>query len=271
MQLIDTHTHLTDKAYHGRLNDVLERSRQAGVDQWVTIGTDLTDSVAVVELCAKYENMRGSVGVHPHEASKQKAGYIDKLYDLVGCKKVCAIGEIGLDYHYDFSDRTSQQRVFSEQLEVATETSLPVVIHCREAMDDSLAILDEWNRPDVPVVFHCFDGDLVQAESVLDRGFWLSFTGTVTFKKAVQIQEVARCVPLEHVMLETDCPYLSPEPQRKVRPNEPALMVHIAEKLAHLRDMPVEEIAEVTRRNSRSFFKLDCDYLSRKSKEEGTQ
>ena len=254
MGLTDTHTHLTNKAYKGQLAAVLERSRQAGVDRWVTVGTDVQDSAANLMLAQSHDGMRCTVGVHPHEAGKVGADYLVELGGLAAQKKVCAIGEVGLDYHYDFSDRVSQRRVFEEQLSLAQELSLPVVVHCREAFADGLAILDAWGCAEAAVVFHCFSGDVGDAEAVIDRGYFVSFTGTITFKNATAAPQVAGWVPLERVFLETDCPYLSPEPKRKVKPNEPCLLVHTAAKLAALRGMSVGEIAEATGENSRLFF-----------------
>ena len=257
LQLIDTHTHLTMKKYVGSLVEVLARSRQAGVEQWVTIGTNLKDSAAGIELAREHPGLYCSVGVHPHEAQHQKSDYPDELRKLAGFVETKAIGEIGLDYHYEFSEKDTQKRIFAEQLELAGEFGLPVIVHCRDALDDCLAVLDNWQRSDVPVVFHCFGGDTKQAQLVLDRGFFISFTGVITFKNAPDVQRMAEYVPLERVMLETDCPYLSPEPKRNVRPNEPALLVHTAEKLAQLKNIPVAEIARVTTENSRLFFGID--------------
>ena len=254
MKLIDTHAHLTDIGYNGLVEGLLERSRAAGVDRWITVGTDLADSMAAAALAGRYDGMFCTVGVHPHEADKQQAGYADVLGELGTKDKVVALGETGLDYYYDFSPRKRQKQVFEEQLELAKELGLPVVVHCRDAFDDCLGILKEWDRRDISVVFHCFSGDKQQAKAVLDMGYFLSFTGTITFKKAETARQVVRYVPLERVMLETDCPYLSPEPRRKIRPNEPALLVHIADKLAEIKELSVEEIAQATGRNSRLFF-----------------
>jgi len=254
MELIDTHAHLTDVGYNGLVEGLLERSRAAGVDRWITVGTDLADSSAAVALAGRYDGMFCTVGVHPHEAGKQQGGYVDELGELGAKEKVVAIGEVGLDYYYDFSPRDKQKHVFEEQLGLAKELGLPVVVHCRDAFDDCLGILNEWNCRGMSVVFHCFSGDKQLAKAVLDMGCFLSFTGTITFKKAETARQVVRYVPLERVMLETDCPYLSPEPRRKIRPNEPALLVHIADKLAEIKELSVEEIAQATGQNSRLFF-----------------
>ncbi len=253
----DTHTHLNGETYRETLEAVLDRSRAAGVVGWLAIGTDLADSFRGVKLAWQYEDFYCTVGIHPHEADKQSTDYMAKLQSLAQSQVACAIGEIGLDYHYDFSKPADQQRIFRDQLTLAAEVDKPVVIHCREAVADCLAILDEWDHPLDRVVFHCFTGTRAEAEAILDRGMWLSFTGTITFKKSLENQQIAQYVPLERVMLETDCPYLSPEPVRNTRPNEPALLAHTAAKFAELRGKRLEEIADQIYRNSCSFFNLD--------------
>lgn len=257
MHLIDTHTHLATQAYADNLSQILDHSRAVNVKQWIAIGTDLQDSRAGIELAGGTDGMFCTVGIHPHEAARQPEDYIQVLTDLTNKPRVCAVGEIGLDYHYHFSEPKIQQQVFIEQLQMARGTALPIVIHCREAIDDCMSILSEWNQPDKPVVFHCFSSGKQDAKRLLDQGHWLSFTGTITFKNAQENQQAAQYAPLDRVMLETDCPYLSPAPMRKIKPNEPALLIHTAEKLAQLRGKSLEEIAEETSHNSRYFFKLD--------------
>lgn len=254
MQLIDTHAHLSSNAYDGQLDRVLQSSRQAGVSAWISVGTSLDDSAAVLKLIDKHDNIFGTVGIHPHDAAKVPAGYLSELRDIAQHEKIIAIGELGLDYHYEFSDRPSQRRVMEEQLTLAAELDMPAVLHCREAFDDCLAILDAWQSPPMDIVFHCFSGNRKQAAAVLDRGGFLSFTGTITFKNALEIQKVAAYTPLERTMLETDCPYLSPEPKRRIKPNEPALLIHTAEKLAQLRKCHVQQIAEITTDTAQKFF-----------------
>ena len=256
MELIDTHAHLTAEVYRGQLDAVLDRARQAGVGHWITVGTDLADSAAALALSEAHENMYCTAGVHPHEAADIEPDYIEQLRQFASPGGVCAIGEIGLDYHYEFSHRNDQKKAFAEQLTLARELQLPAVVHCREAFDDCLAVIDECGPEDIQAVFHCFSGTCRQARAVLDRGFFVSLTGTITFGKAGEQQAVVRYVPLEKVFLETDCPYLSPEPKRKVRPNEPALLRFTAAKMAELRQMSLAEIAEVTTRNGRGFFGL---------------
>ncbi len=257
MRLIDTHTHLVMGQYKGQLAPVLERSRQAGVDRWITIGTDLKDSAAGVAVCQEHEGLFCTVGVHPHEAAQVKAGYIEEMARLA--ESACAIGEIGLDYHYDNSPRKQQKQVFAELWELALEKDLPVVIHCRKGLEDCLSIMDQAGRRDTSVVFHCFTGNRAEARRLLDRGCFLSFTGVITFKDSKATQKAAQYAPADRIVLETDCPYLSPEPKRNVRPNEPALLVHIAEKLARLRGVNTEEIAQVTTENACKFFQLESE------------
>ena len=257
MRLIDTHCHLTMKEYAGKVAEVLERSLQAGVDRWITIGTDLEDSEAGTGLCREHGDLYCTVGIHPHEAGQAEKGYLEQIRLWAGQERVCALGEMGLDYHYDNSSRADQQRVFADQLELAGHLDLPVVIHCREAFEDGWAILDESGLGAGKGVFHCFSGDKKTARQVLDRGFYISFTGTITYKSAEKTREAARYAPSDRIFLETDCPYMSPEPKRKVHPNEPALLVHIAQKLAEVRGVTRDEIAAITTANARRFFGWD--------------
>ena len=256
MELIDTHCHLQMGQYPGGLDGMLGRSRQAGVTGWITIGTDLGDSAAGIELAQEQEGVACTAGIHPHEAGKVPGDYLGQLEEMVQSGKVCALGEMGLDYHYNHSQPAVQRKIFEQQLELAEKLELPVVIHCREAFEDCLAILRAGSR-EGSAVFHCFSGDRKQAATVLDLGHLISFTGVVTFKNAQANCEVAEYVPDDRFFLETDAPFLSPEPKRNVRPNEPALLVHVAEKMAELRGITVAEIAKITNRNAVDFFKLN--------------
>ena len=255
--MIDTHTHLAMDEYGNCLDDILSRSRMAGVGRWIAIGTNRTDSLRSLELSRSHEGLFCTVGMHPHEAGQAEDGVLKDIRQWIHEEQVCAIGEIGLDYHYDFSERPRQQQVFAEQLDLAADLDKPVVIHCREAMDDCLDILKEWRQEDGRVVFHCFGGGKKEAAKLLDRGYYLSFAGILTFRNAAAVIESAKYTPLERIMLETDCPYLSPEPKRNQRPNEPALLVHIAEKLAELRKISLSEVAESTTQNAVEFFTLE--------------
>jgi len=256
MHLIDTHVHFTSPSLREQLGAIIERSQKAGVQQWITIGTDMDDSRAVVELCRDIEGLYGTIGIHPHDAKTFLTEDAAEMKQLAGEDKIIAFGEIGLDYHYDYSPRPVQRKVFEIQIGLAEDMDLPVIVHSREAFEDCLAVLDAWPQAAGRTLFHSFSGGRKDARQVLDRGFYVSFSGMVTFNKAEDIQEAARYVPADRILLETDCPFLSPAPRRDVKPNEPALMVHTAEKLAQLRDVAVADVARFTTENSCRFFGL---------------
>ncbi len=257
MNLIDTHAHLTDERLYSMINDVIHRARNVGVKRCITVGCDIEDSIRAARVAHAWDEIYFTAGVHPHEAARQEQQVFDRLREIAVDERCVALGEMGLDYYYDHSPRPVQQKVFAEQLLLAQTLRKSVVIHCRDAMEDCVGILKDWNCQDIPVIFHCYSGTVSQAKILLDRGCFLSFTGTVTFKKALETQEVVRYSPLDRILLETDCPYLSPEPKRHIKPNEPALLIHIAEKVAQLKELTLEEIAQVTWKNSRCVFKLE--------------
>ncbi|HUW84709.1 MAG TPA: TatD family hydrolase [Phycisphaerae bacterium] len=254
--LIDTHCHLTFPQLHDTVTDILERARQAHVSTVITVGTDLNDSQKCIDLAGRHARVFCTVGIHPHQAASAPPDAAQRLANLIKHPHVVAVGETGLDYHYDFSPPKTQQAILHEQLALAEQTQLPVVIHCREAFDDALTILAE--HPRVPgAVFHCFTGSHEQAKAVLERGCMLSMTGVVTFARSDELRTVASNVPDDRLMVETDSPYLSPEPVRKQRTNEPANVVHTARLLAKVRGQSFADLARVTTANARTFFKLD--------------
>ena len=256
MELIDTHCHLTFEELAGDVEAIIERSRVAGVTGWITVGTDTQQNRKVIELAERHENVYAAIGIHPHDAKNVTAGTIAELQKLAQNEKVVAIGETGLDFHYDFSPRQDQRRAFVQQLKIATELNLPVIIHCREAFDETMEILERFGCGVKRVVFHCFSGSAEQAKIVLDYGFYISFTGVVTFKNARKTRQTAGIVPVDRLMVETDCPYMSPEPMRKQKVNEPALMLHTARCLAELKGMDLGDFAEEVTATSRAFFGL---------------
>jgi len=256
MDLIDTHCHLTFEPLADEVPAVLQRSKDAGVTSWITVGTNLEDSRQVVELAARYENMYATVGIHPHDAEEGDERALAALEELARSEPVVAVGETGLDFHYNFSKQPDQKRVFAAQLEMARELDLPVVVHSRNAFDETIEILDRHGEGLKGVVFHCFSGSAEQARLLLERGYHISFTGVVTFKNAETVREAAGVVPLDRLMVETDCPYMSPEPVRKQKPNEPALMVHTARLLAALKGVNLEEFARASTRTAQTFFAL---------------
>ena len=256
MELIDTHCHLTFDDLARDIDAVIARSRQAGVTGWITVGTDPLENHKAIELTKRFENMYAAVGMHPHDAKDVTAQTLAELKELAKNERVVAIGETGLDYHYNLSLHEDQTRVFAEHLAIAAELALPVIIHCRNAFDETLEILDNHAGDVKKVVFHCFSGSAEQARIVLDRGFYISFTGVVTFKNAEKTRKAAAVIPVDRLMLETDCPYMSPEPMRKQKVNEPALMVHTAAFLASLKQMDLADFAEAVTATSKTFFGL---------------
>jgi TatD DNase family protein len=257
MQLIDTHCHLTFNDLAEDIDAIIKRSIDAGVTSWITVGTDPGHNQKAIELAHKYDNMYATVGIHPHDAKDVTGQAIRQLHALAQNKKVIAIGETGLDFHYDHSPRDKQADVFTKHLELAQELALPVIIHSRESFDETMEILQHSGRDLEKVVFHCFSGSPEQAKIVLDAGCYISFTGVVTFKNAEKTRQAAEIVPLDRLMLETDCPYMSPEPMRKQKTNEPALMIHTAKFLADLKQMEFNDFAAAVTATSKSFFNMN--------------
>lgn len=253
--MIDSHCHLTYSPLYDQIDAVLARAAAAGVSACVTIGTSIEDTRRAIALTAAKQGVHPTAGVHPHEAGKAAEGWDRDLESLARLPEVVAVGETGLDYHYDFSDRAAQQRVFERELEIAVAVGKPVIIHCREGHADTLAELKSFPRPD-RVVFHCFTGTVAEAREILDRGHWLSLTGVVTFKKSDELREVARLLPADRIMVETDSPYLTPEPIRSVKPNEPAHVAHTLRCMAAIRGMSFDDLDTLSTANTKTFFAL---------------
>jgi TatD DNase family protein len=256
MMLVDSHCHLDSTDFDADRDAVIDRALEAGVSHMVAVGSGdgPPDLEAGVRLADRYAPVYATIGVHPHDAAKAGDETLGRLDELVKHPKVIAIGEIGLDYHYDFSPRDRQRALFAEQLALAREAGLPVVIHTREAWDDTFAILlEHWSGPAAAAIMHCFTGGPAEARRSLEMGFYLSFGGMVTFPKAVDIQQAAREAPDDRILVETDAPYLAPVPLRGKR-NEPAFVVHTAAKLAQLRNNSAEATAVLTTTNFRRVF-----------------
>lgn len=258
MNITDSHCHLTDKRLHGDVQAVLDRARAAGVNRFVTVGCGPADAAAAVELADRFDDVWAAAGIHPHDAKDYSEQAFEQIESLLVRPRVVALGEIGLDYHYDFSPRPPQLAAFEAQLRHAHRLGLPVIIHCREAVDDALELIGRLRSEGVSIrgVFHCYTGTPDEAVRVLDAGFLISLAGMVTFKKSVELQQVARLVPADHLMVETDAPYLSPESVRKVRPNEPAFVAHTLKFLADLRGEDASQLAASTAANSAGLFGL---------------
>lgn len=258
MSLIDTHAHLTYPGLVERIDEVLTRCAEAGVERVITIGTDAEEICAALRLAERYpDRVFASAGFHPHEAAKIADPDWTVLREALAHPAVIGFGEMGLDYHYDFAPRDVQQRVFRRQLDLASEFGLPIIIHCREAFDDLRPILLSAGFEGRRVVFHCFTGTPEEAAAIAGHGWRVSFTGIVTFKGSTQLQAIARSYPADQLMIETDSPYLSPVPVRGVKPNEPAHVAHVARFLAELRGEPYDVLARRTWESSLAFFRRE--------------
>ena len=252
-KMIDTHCHLTDPRLAEQLDQVLARAAAAGVTRMVTIGTGIDDDIACIELCRAMPNVRCAIGVHPNYSGEANIEDLPRLRQLQFDPSVVALGEMGLDYFHNHSPRDRQRHVFEFQLELAAELNRPIVIHSREAIADTLAMMRGF--PSLKAVFHCFTGTPDEATKILDAGYLLGFTGAVTFKKGEQVREAAALTPLDRILVETDAPYLTPEPMRKQKTNEPSLVVHVAKVVAEVKGISVEEIDRITTRNASDFYR----------------
>lgn len=257
MELIDSHVHLQAGAFDADRAEVLERARAEGVAWLINVGYDLESSAASVALAERYPSLFATAGIQPHYALTTGAGELAQLRSLLDAPKVVALGEIGLDYYHDRAPRPAQRELFEIQLRIASERELPVVIHSREAHADTVAVLSQAAHRK-PVIMHSFSGDWAHAEACLAFGAYLSFSGPLTFPRAVELHDVARRAPLDRLLVETDCPYLSPHPFRGKR-NEPARVRLVAERLAALRGMTFDEVSEALWRNTCAAFELPLD------------
>ncbi|HEV2198480.1 MAG TPA: TatD family hydrolase [Bryobacteraceae bacterium] len=255
MKLVDSHCHLDSEQFDGDREAVIERAVAAGVERMLTIGSGdgPPDVEAALRLADRYLMLYATIGVHPHDAAKATAQTYKRLAELAAHPKVVAIGEIGLDYHYDHSPREVQRDVFAEQMRIASDARKPIVIHTREAWSDTAALIREHWNPAYGGIIHCFTEGPEEAREALDLGFHVSFAGIVTFPKATGIQEAARMVPAHRLLVETDAPYLAPVPMRGKR-NEPAFVVQTARKIAELRGVTPEQIASITVANFERLF-----------------
>ncbi len=258
MGLIDSHAHLTYNGLVERIDEVLMNCREAGVESVITIGTTLEDARKAKQLSGIHRTLiHLAVGIHPHHAGEQAEGALEELAVMWQDPEVVAFGEMGLDYHYDYADRATQRRVFERQLILAEAHDRPLIIHCREAFADVVPMLLNHGYAHRRVVFHCFTGTEPEAELVAAQGWRISFTGIVTFKKSTWLQDIAKAYPASQLMVETDSPYLSPEPVRNKAPNEPAHVAHTARFLARLREVEYDDLVRQTSANTQQFFGLN--------------
>lgn len=250
--MIDSHCHLNFPQLAGDLEGVIERARLAGVSHLINIGVGVDDSRRGAELAGRLDNVAATVGIHPcYDESARDA--TAELRDLAALPQVVAIGECGLDYFHDDVPRDVQRASFVRQLDLAAEVGLPVVIHSRESIADCAAIVKDY--PEIQAVFHCFTAGPVEAELLAEAGHYVGFTGPLTFKKNDALREAAALLPAERLLVETDAPYLSPEPKRGVRPCEPAYVAHTLKKLASVRGWSIPEADRITTENCRRLFK----------------
>ena len=253
--IFDTHAHLDDRAFDADRKELLSQLPEAGIALVMNPGCSLASSQAAVALTKEYDYLYAAVGSHPDAADEVNEAVLEQYRAL--CRenpKVKAIGEIGLDYHYEDIPRDIQKRAFRAQMELARELGLPVIVHEREAHEDGMTIAAEF--PEVTGVFHCYSGSLEMAKWLIDRGWYIGFGGVLTFKNARKAVEVAANIPLDRIVLETDCPYMAPEPFRGRR-NDPSKLSRVAEKLAQLRGLTPEEIQDITLQNGRKLYRMD--------------
>jgi TatD DNase family protein len=252
MPLIDSHAHVDFPQFDRDRGAVIQRARDADVVAIVNIGTNLASSRASVSLAERYDFMYATVGIHPHDAETASQDTLEELRILASHPKVVAIGEIGLDYYRDYSPRPAQRRAFRDQLALASALGLPVVVHSREAHDEVLATLQDWEGTGV---LHTYAGGPERLDDVMAMGFCIGISGPVTFPKAERLREVVQAVPVDRLLVETDCPYLTPAPHRGKR-NEPAYVKHVAEAAAQVRGVSPDDIAGATTENTRRLFGL---------------
>ena len=248
--LIDTHCHLFFEELKKDLPGVLSRASDLGVTKFICVGTNVKDSRESYELALEYENIFSTAGIHPHDSEEVPKDYLHQIKELLNNHKVVALGEIGLDYFKNISDRKAQKKIFREQLELAQEINKPIVFHNRESDDDILDILSDY--PDIIGISHCFSSSFEVAKKLIDMGFYISFSGNLTFKNS-HLPDVAKKLPLNRLLVETDSPFLSPVPYRG-KTNEPGRTRFVADYLAQLHNLSINEIASVTTENAKAIF-----------------
>jgi TatD DNase family protein len=250
--MLDSHCHLTDPRLFDQLAGVLSRAAAAGVTQMMTIGTHREDWQPCLQVCAEHENVRCGLGIHPNYCKEAREADLAALRDFHESSHALAVGEMGLDYHYGGDNRRQQADYFQSQLQLARELKKPAIIHCREAVDDTLAIMKSF--ADIPAVFHCFTGTAGEARRIAGAGYYIGFTGVLTYKNAPELREIAGFLPTDRILIETDAPYLSPEPVRKQKTNEPSFVIHTAAVLAATIGKTVEEVDRITTENARRLY-----------------
>lgn len=253
--LIDSHSHLQFSQYDDDINLVIERSFKNGIDYIINVGTNYEDSIKSVELADRYDNIFTSVGVHPHDSAKMSESEFNSIVELLNMKKVVAVGEIGLDYYKCYSPREVQKEIFKKFLNLAENKNIPVIIHNRTASEDIKKIIYKESNGRLIGVMHCFSGDEKFAKDMIKLGFYISFAGNITYR-SFKNEEVIKSVPIERILIETDCPFLTPESKRGER-NEPLNVWFVAEKIAQIKDLSFKVVERITSENACKLFGIE--------------
>lgn len=255
MKIVDSHSHIDDEKFDIDREEVVSLFDENKIDFIVDPASDVKSSEKIVEIVKKFSRVYGAVGIHPQEVEGVTDDDLKKIYNLSFSNKIVAIGEIGLDYYYDNSPREKQKEIFRKQLEIAKKRNLPVIIHTREAMQDTFDILSEF-KGDITGVMHCYTGSFEMAEKFINLGFYISISGVVTFKNATNVREMAKKIKLDNLLIETDSPYLTPEPNRGKR-NESKFVWLVAQKLSELKNIEINNLIYNTNSNARNLFKIN--------------
>ena len=250
---IDTHSHLFYPNFEDDLDDVIQRAKDSGVDFILVPATDLATAKEVINLTEKYDMIYGAVGIHPHDTKDWDPSLLNEIENLTSHKKIVAIGEIGLDYFYDYSPKEKQIEAFKSQIDLALKLDLPIIVHNRDSDEDMMEIINSYCGSGLKAQFHCFNGSLNDAKELMHMGYMISFTGNITFKKADELREVLKNVRIDQILLETDSPFLTPVPFRGKR-NEPAYVKYIAEQVAEAHGLSIEEVGRITSFNAFRMF-----------------
>lgn len=252
--MFDTHAHYDDRKFEKDREDIIYTAHNSGVNYILNVSVDMSSANRSIELANKYNFMYAAIGIHPHEVCKAQKPDIERLYHLAQSNsKVVAIGEIGLDYHYNYSPKQQQIKWFSEQIELAKRINLPIIVHNREAHNDTLEIIKNHGARDCGGVFHCYSGSREMLRTIMNNNMYVSVGGPITFKNARKLVDVVKFIPLDRLLVETDCPYLAPEPFRGKR-NDSSLLKFIIEKIAEIRGVSIEKAIELTTENARTLF-----------------
>ncbi|MHB1419982.1 MAG: TatD family hydrolase [Bacillota bacterium] len=253
--LFDSHAHLNDREFKGKERDTVKRAVEAGVNYMTVVGYSPNSSSRAVELARQYPRVYAAIGLHPHDARTFTEAMETEFISMAREDKVVAIGETGLDYYRNLSPHDVQEHVFRRHIHIAKQADLPVIIHDRDAHHDTVRVLREENAGETGGIIHCFSGSWDMARQCLDMNFYISLAGPVTYNNAVQLQEIARLVPLDRLLVETDCPYLTPHPYRGKK-NEPAYVRYVAEAIARIRHVSASELADITTENALRVYKI---------------